>query len=485
MIFDSKLTWSHHINNIKTRCQKDLQLMRVISSNRRADYTTLKKLYTALIRPKIDYGSFLYGQAAKTHLNKVDSIQKSALKIALGALKCTAGYKIEAESDIMPLKHRREELLINYGYRVGGIEDHPTQNLLTTHHPTLHLLDKQYRMSAVERLHYGLKSLGINPTTIPKLQMQLKYNTKKLPVYSTLATAAKADQLPQQWRTYYRHMIEIYYSDRRLVFTDGSKQLGRCGYGIWSDAFLLLSRLPSACSIYTAELYALYKAVALINTLPGNFLILTDSLSVVRSLQSLDLNSHYLLQWISKLFFSSPLNKIKVEWVPSHMGITGNEKADALAKQSLQLPNVNPIPKSCRELKVSNGQSYRDEWQREWSSLTTKLIYFKPKLSPTTYADKPRNIQLPLTRIRLRTTALTHGHLFKGLQPKQCDYCQERLTLQHLIIECPAYEDPRRKLTEFCSLNKVNLTITNVTSHTFPAELLVNFLTETETLKLL
>ena len=61
VIFDRRLTWNHHINNIKERCQKDLQLLRMISySKQSSDYLTLKRVYTSLILSKIDYASFLY-----------------------------------------------------------------------------------------------------------------------------------------------------------------------------------------------------------------------------------------------------------------------------------------------------------------------------------------------------------------------------------------------------------------------------------------
>ena len=45
--FDSKLIWRTHIENIKQRCQRDLQLMRIISYDKRtADYETLKRIFS-------------------------------------------------------------------------------------------------------------------------------------------------------------------------------------------------------------------------------------------------------------------------------------------------------------------------------------------------------------------------------------------------------------------------------------------------------
>ena len=280
--FDSKLIWDHHIKELQTRCKKDIQLLRVISYNKIADYTTMKTLYTALIRPKIDYGSFLYSNASKGHLEKLDRIQIGALKVCLGAIRCTPNFKIEVECDIEPLKYRREEILTNYGCRVGTIGDHPVSEFIKKYSPTHHLYETKFNLSSLERLQENLKSIPQTP--LPKIDMELKYNTDSLPIYSTLAETPKDKRSEQQWKALYQYLVKERYPSRELVFTDGSKQLNRCGFGVWSRHFQLLSRLPSACTIFSAELYALYKAISLVSTLPGNYLIMTDSLSVIRSL---------------------------------------------------------------------------------------------------------------------------------------------------------------------------------------------------------
>ncbi len=69
MWFDAKLIWTEHINNILNKCKKVLNVMRCLSGSEwGASRGAMKNLYIALIRSVLDYGSFLYGSAAKTSL---------------------------------------------------------------------------------------------------------------------------------------------------------------------------------------------------------------------------------------------------------------------------------------------------------------------------------------------------------------------------------------------------------------------------------
>ena len=61
VIFDRKLSFIHHINYLKAKCQKSLQLLRVVAhTDWGADKSTMLKLYRSLVRSKLDYGCFIY-----------------------------------------------------------------------------------------------------------------------------------------------------------------------------------------------------------------------------------------------------------------------------------------------------------------------------------------------------------------------------------------------------------------------------------------
>ena len=66
VIFDRKLSFIPHINYLKAKCQKALQLLRVVAhTDWGADKSTLLKLYRSLVQSKLDYGCFIYGSVRK------------------------------------------------------------------------------------------------------------------------------------------------------------------------------------------------------------------------------------------------------------------------------------------------------------------------------------------------------------------------------------------------------------------------------------
>ena len=81
LIFDTRLTWKPHIEQLKVACTKILNLLRVLSHTTwGADRKTLFRLHTALILSKIDYGCQAYASASNSILKKLDSVHNNGLR---------------------------------------------------------------------------------------------------------------------------------------------------------------------------------------------------------------------------------------------------------------------------------------------------------------------------------------------------------------------------------------------------------------------
>ena len=480
LIFDQKLTWKYHIMNLKDRCQKDLQLMRIISSkNFGANYNNLRTIYIGLIRSKLDYGSFIYGTAAKTHLTQIDRIQYQASRIMLGTLRCTPNLKIEAEANIMPLKHRRNLLLMKYTSKIISIPNHPVREILLKHTPISLILNKELQNSSIDQIYYEFDKNKIDITKIQTIDMHHRYTVQEPLSKCSIAHCNKSNRSSSQWQELFHSLIDSHYSSHQLVFTDGSVQGGRAGCAVWSSKFSFACRLPDDTSIFSAELFAIHIALVSIASRSGNFVIFTDSLSVNRAICNQN-NTHYLLTKIRSALSNHSSSEIIVEWIPSHMGIHGNEKADNIAKESLKLPNVScDLSPSIYELHRQVEDFYNNDWQLEWNKLNKQFTNFKPKLGPTAFTECDRIDQTSLTRLRLQTTLLTHQHYFSSECEIMCDQCQEKMSLPHLIIQCPLFEELRQPLRKASHDLKIPFTFTNLIQPSFPPQKLIQFIRNT------
>ena len=71
----------------------------------------------------------------------------------------------------------------------------------------------------------------------------------------------------------------------------------------------------------------------------NNFVIFSDSMSSLQSIYGFNLDSDLVQKFLKDYTILAKNGKnIILSWIPSHVGIFSNEKADAAAKSALSLP---------------------------------------------------------------------------------------------------------------------------------------------------
>ena len=98
--------------------------------------------------------------------------------------------------------------------------------------------------------------------------------------------------------------------------------------------------MPGQASIYKAELRAIQLALDLVNkSNKDKYVICVDSISYLQSIEHQHIDHPLVLDVFEK--YSALVNKtVLFCWVPSHVGIRGNELTDAAAKAALnETPN--------------------------------------------------------------------------------------------------------------------------------------------------
>jgi len=100
VIFNKKLSFRPHIQYLKEKCTKSLNLMKIVAhTDWGADRDTLLKIYNTLIRSKLDYGNIVYGSARKSYLKPLDAIHHQGLRLALGAFRTFPSESLYVETN--------------------------------------------------------------------------------------------------------------------------------------------------------------------------------------------------------------------------------------------------------------------------------------------------------------------------------------------------------------------------------------------------
>ena len=75
VIFNRTLSYSSHVNYLKTNCLTALDILKVVgNTDWGADQKALLCLYRAFVRSKLDYGCIVYGAASNNILKKLEPI---------------------------------------------------------------------------------------------------------------------------------------------------------------------------------------------------------------------------------------------------------------------------------------------------------------------------------------------------------------------------------------------------------------------------
>ena len=130
ILFDRKLSFIPHIEYLKAKCLKALNLLKVLShTSWGADRTTLLKLYQSLVRSKLDYGCIIYGSARKSYLQMLDPIHNQGPRLALGAFRTSPVASLYVEADEPSLYSRREKLSLQYAIRLAANPSNPAHEV--------------------------------------------------------------------------------------------------------------------------------------------------------------------------------------------------------------------------------------------------------------------------------------------------------------------------------------------------------------------
>lgn len=466
VILDQCLKFSEHVEELKASCQQRIHFIRCVAAKSwGGDRNTLLKLYRATVLEKLLYAAPILSDLDDTTVKKLETVHNAGLRAISGAFHTSPIVSIQSETGIPSLQILIQQRTAIFAARKKALESNQEPEYSTSDSSDISSDDESnssgelWNTASVPEPNTA-KTRG--KTQIAKLELELPTLTlfvrpesapwERVPIsvdkslLIAVRNGASSIEIQNKFSGKKRTKYRIY----RTIYTDGSKRSNRCGYSVVSDGMLNRRRINGSASIFTAENNAIIHALEWILSLncTGAYLICTDSLSVITSLEKQNITT----KWRDKagiLYENATRNgsSITFFWVPSHMGILGNELADIEAKRALDDPEPDNDVLEFNEFKTVIKKRTLWAWQAIWHQTTSNhLRRIKNTVLPYTAAfTGHRKQDVILTRLRIGHTQLTHSYLLEKKPPPNCRWCNaSTLTIKHIIEECSQLDNERQ-----------------------------------------
>jgi ribonuclease HI len=224
-------------------------------------------------------------------------------------------------------------------------------------------------------------------------------------------------------------------------------------------------KLSGYCSVFQAELLAILKALEFTNInlkKPINIHLCTDSQTAIKALEDPRSTTKLIQQILSEAFIANTQRiKLSFSWIRAHNGSKGNELADKLAKEGAiahRSIDYELIPMSYikRTIYNRNIEIWNTRWQSSQTGSSTRKYF------PTVY-DR-MIVKKTFTPSYYLTQFITnHGkfsnylYRFKLRSDSFCPHCKGIIgEAEHIIYECPVYQEHRERLMEITESNRID-----------------------------
>ncbi|KAI8125461.1 putative RNA-directed DNA polymerase from transposon X-element [Lucilia cuprina] len=428
IIFTKNLLWNTQIKNLSYKLAKINNLLKLICSRGKGPH-----IETAL------HEITIYGWTSKGNVNKMNTSINMCFRTASGLLRTTPIEKLRVEANFSDFTSLLEKTAISLASRSISKKHIPDESL---HETFWHCLSSQENCSS---------AIGKTVTTLKRWNISIPDKPGKptntgilVKLDDSLSFFNKNSTNPLCFKSMFLEKIS-YFAPDQIYYTDGSFRDTFTSYSIVKQLTnsqfetLCKNRLPDHSGIFIAEMAAIKSAIKYCSENAGRSLICTDSLSATKALIK-NHNGAY----NDILHMENMANDITIMWIPSHIGIPGNEYADKGAKEALKLQNVTEVP--CLPKALTKPFNALYDLQNH--------VPKRPKYSEIL----SRSQCIMLARLRVGKAVFNSRHYYERTDPPICSHCNVYLTIPHILTECQLskIDQPLEKILD---CQKANLPI--------------------------
>ena len=476
VVLDDNLSFSLHAKHICARAAKRVSVLKHLAgSPYGATQQTLLHYYKSCIRPILEYGSVALAIACPSAIKRIESMQNTALRIALRLPYHARTTFVLVEAGCSSMDDRLKTLAMSSWAKIKSAPDtHPFHQNKKDMHTEVYLLGRKptrgrelpLEMSLLKTAEQAaipdLQRVHVPPMnpTIPK-QPPFVYDIKVLSKAKGSLTSEEADTLKQSVLSYISetfHAYDQFYVDGSVEPESGKAAaayiLHRKDNKI-SDAF----RVSDHVSSTQAELAAIHQSLICIESNPSaqtQYVIHCDSQPAIQGLQRtkidpLDKQVKVIIDLAEKLVTSKGI-QVTLHWIPSHIGIPGNEEVDTLAKLGLKRTHVDiSLPTTLGQVKAVirrhvslQTKSFFNTKARESSKVGSHALSYSSylMLNPTLQPQKSPNLPPAVHRVLNRLRLDTESWCYRHSHGYSCAYCEQGFSPHHYLIECPVTSSP-------------------------------------------
>ncbi|XP_068225093.1 uncharacterized protein [Palaemon carinicauda] len=457
VIIDKQLTFRYEIKYLKERTNARTAVMRYMCNLKEgANEHVQMKYYQACTRALVEYASPALTGLTVIQKGKVEVFQNNAMRLMLGAPLWTRLCNLRMETRLPTLEDR---IAMRNARTVAKMflsnRDSITKKKVREElekHPAVQTPNSYGKdhSNNIKRLGLAGILLQLNPDTaqsiqhIPPWKKQVaKFSYTKLPrakencTIEELRNAATAAM-----QTAETIGAQIYYTDGTV-----DPRTQTAGAAVHSCNFTACWRTSNNVSTLQTELVAIQQALRYsIENEEGPIVIHTDSRSSMQALQQ-DKNKENksLIADIKSLLYQhNERNRlVTFNWIPSHIGIPGNEKADELAKSTRHIQNIQVhIQPALQQIKNKIKTHLKDNlikdlhmWAENGSPSATWYKWATELEPPPIDKNTPRKQAVCIHRLRLGYKA--NWEIREDIQ-RPCDHCGDtpQHALLHYLLEC-------------------------------------------------